>query len=139
MSFCGASTYMRHRKTYFCGACWMCATEMWLSVAHLAICATESHISVAHSVLVRHRISKFCGACKPMCHKNIFCGARLFGAPQNVVPPIASFLVVRLHRPIPDLRFPFGVKAAGGGMSTHRRCFQESMCSTFTLKSKNTS
>ena len=71
-----------------------CATEIWLSVAHLSPCATESHISVAHSVPVRHRILEFCGACKTMRHKNIFCGAWQFGAPQNVVPPIASFLVV---------------------------------------------
>ena len=34
--FCDACTLVRHRKTYLCGACWMCATEMWLSVVHVA-------------------------------------------------------------------------------------------------------
>ena len=72
--------YVRHRKAHFCGA-------------H-PTCATESHIFVAHVVSVRHRIQNFCGACKTMRHRNFFCGAWLFGAPQKVILSIAVFLVV---------------------------------------------
>ena len=56
--FCGASSWMRHRKWHFCGASPTCATEMALSI----------FFAGAHQY--------FCGACFQMRHRNpYFCGA----------------------------------------------------------------
>ena len=121
-------------------------------MAHLCKgCATEYQVSVAHAVssapqnikflwrtqsVVRHRISRFCGAPGRACATKIFC------AHLHVGPPCAGLSVPKFRKHTAPARTPPRRPTAGRRTTTaptHRRQPPQPPRSTSTVPTRSTS